>query len=147
MKTITTNIMHTFSLKQLVIKKHIALLTIFGSFLIVLGTVLPWVTVLGGLQSFAGIAGLNGRILLVSGVISLVAGIIYFAKPVTVVSWGIGLFGFFQLAFCSWLLLGLWKTYQQITQDSMVIGGIGPGLFVVTLGALLIFGTLVTNRK
>ena len=102
---------------------------------------------MGGLQSFTGIAGLNGRLLLASGIVSFLAGAVYGIKPIVALRWGIGLFGFAQLAFCGWLLLGLWKTYQQITQDTMVLGGIGPGLFIVTLGTLLVFGTLILSRK
>ena len=51
------------------------------------------------------------------------------------------------MAFCSWLLIGLWKTYQQISSDSMVIGGVGPGLFIVTAGTMIVFLTFFVKQK
>jgi hypothetical protein len=56
--------------------------------------------------------------------------------------WGIGLLGFVLLAYASWCGLQLRVIYRQLSVDPFVVARMGPGLIVVSAGALFIFATL-----
>lgn len=133
--------------------KHVillSLLNLMGSGLIILGTFIPWISFLGGLQTFSGISGLNGRILLGSGSLTLCLGMVFIMKKVVNIQWIIGILGFLQLAFCSYLLLNLYQTFTKLSGDpmnSMMVGGIGPGLFITTFGSLMVFATFFIPLK
>jgi len=124
----------------------IALLAIGGGTVMMVGTLLPWVSLFAGLQTYSGIAAWNGRLLFAGGALSVVAGIGFFFLDDIKLRWGLGLFGFVLLAFASWLLLQLLKTVGQLSPDTMTFARIGPGLFAVTIGAVSVFATLFVNH-
>ena len=118
------------------------LIGLVGSILLIVGPLLPWFTFLGGLQVFPGVAGLNGKIFLGSGIVTLGLSSLYLVKKGTIVQWILGCIGFAQFSFSSILLFNLYKTYHQLSSggmNSMMDAGVGPGLFVTAAGSLLIF--------
>jgi hypothetical protein len=120
----------------------IGLLAIVGGACAIAGTVLPWLSLFAGLQSYPGIAGLNGQLLFGAGVLSVIAGIAFLLRGGRRLRWGVGLLGFALLAFSSWLLLALLKTLDQLSPDPVMLARLGPGPVITVAGALLVFVTL-----
>jgi hypothetical protein len=128
----------------------IRLISIIGSIFIILGSLLPWITFLGGLQTFSGVSGLNGKILLVSGITTLLLIGVSIIRNLDNTLWLTRIIGFFQFAFCSYLTINLVRTFHTLSTDpmnNMMVGGIGPGLFIATFGALLLFCTFFFQIK
>ena len=120
----------------------IAAAAIGGGVLVLVGVALPWFTLFAGLQSYSGVVGGNGYLLLGGGMLSLVSGAWFLQSGTLTLRWSIGLLGFALLTFASWLLLHLMATYRQLAADPLLVAALGPGLFVVVAGALVIFATL-----
>ncbi len=110
-----------------------------GGVVVIVGTGLAWFSLFAGLQPYRGVEVLNGRLLLVGGLLSLVAGASFFVRGRLWLRWSIGFLGFVLLAFASWSLFQLLILYRQLSADPFMVAKLGPGLFVVIAGALLIF--------
>ena len=123
-------------------RRLIALLAIGGGACTIAGTVLPWLSLFAGLQSYPGVAGLNGQLLFGAGALSIIAGIGFLLRGGRKLRWGVGLLGFAILAFSSWLLLALLKTLDQLSHDPVMLARLGPGPVITVAGALLVFATL-----
>jgi len=52
-----------------------------------------------------------------------------------------------MLAFASWSVIQLLILYRELAADPMMVARPGPGLAVVTVGALLIFATLFLSDR
>ena len=120
-----------------------ALPAVIGGIVMVVGTILPWVTLFAGLQVYAGTAGLNGKLMFGGGALSVFGGLWFLFTGWRILRWGVGLLGFACLAFAGWLLVELIKTNQQISNDPFIFAHLGPGLFITTAGALIVFTTLL----
>lgn len=120
----------------------IAAAAIGGGALVILGAWLSWFSLFAGLHPYRGIEVLNGRLLAGFGALSVFAGIWFCWRSSSRLRWGIGLLGFALLAFASWSSVQLVILYRQLSTDPMMLPRLGPGLIVVVVGALLIFGTL-----
>src|ERR1041385_3549119 len=113
-----------------------------GGAIVILGAWLFWFSLFAGLQPYRGVDVLNGRLLAGCGVLSVFAGVWFLWRSSSRLRWGIGLLGFALLAFASWSLVQLMLLYRQLSTDPMMLPKLGPGLIVIVVGALLIFGTL-----
>jgi len=120
----------------------IAWSAIGGGVIVILGACLPWFSLFAGLQPYRGVDVLNGRLLTGGGILSLLAGAWFFRRGDHSLRWGIGLLGFVMLAFASWSVVQLFILYRELAADPMLVAKPGPGLIVVTVGALLVFATL-----
>ena len=128
-------------------KQLIGALALVGGALIIAGTLLPWFSLFAGLQPYSGVVGLNGRLLLAGGVVSSIAGGYFFFRSSPKLHWAIGLFGFLLLACSGALLLQLLLTYRTLAANPLIVAALGPGLFVVLVGAALVFGTLFVSYQ
>ncbi|HUQ84771.1 MAG TPA: hypothetical protein VM077_00460 [Candidatus Limnocylindrales bacterium] len=137
-----TNILSKINPQQLT-----GLITFFAGVLIVIGAVLPWFSLYAGLQPFPGVVGLNGRIMLGAGIFASVMGIICFFKGIKKIQYLINLSGIVLTLFSAWLIIGLFETYQKLLTQPLIVPKIGPGLFVSTVGALLLIATVFLNRN
>jgi hypothetical protein len=120
----------------------IAAAAISGGALVILGAWLSWFSLFAGLHPYRGVDVLNGRLLAGCGALSVLAGVGFLWRRSSRLRWGIGLLGFALLAFASWSLVQLMILYRQLSTDPMILAKPGPGLIVILVDALLIFGTL-----
>ena len=86
--------------------------------------------------------GLNGRLLLAGGALSLAGGVWLLARDGARVWRAIGLLGFALLVFSVRLLVELVRTYHTLTGDPLMAPRLGPGLFVAAIGAAIVCATL-----
>jgi hypothetical protein len=117
-----------------------------GGAIVILGVWLSWFSLFAGLQPYRGVDVLNGRLLLVGGMLSLVAGGVFLLRRKLWLRWGIGFLGFVLLAFASWSLFQLLILYRQLSTDPMMVARLGPGLIVVVIGGFVIFATLFLDE-
>ena len=122
---------------------RVAAVAVTGGALVAVGALLPWLSLYAGLVRDPGTTGLNGRLLLAGGALGSAAGVVYLWRPRPAFRWGIGLLGAALLAFAAWLLVQLFVAYRELGGDPFLVGRLGPGLFVTTVGAAALLGTLV----
>ena len=114
-----------------------------GGLLVAGGALMPWLSIYAGLQVFRGTAGLNGRLLVAGGVIAAVCGLAYAARPAPWLRWATGLLGAVLFGFCCWIVVQLLAVYREVGGNPFVVGRLGYGLFVSTLGAAVVLATLL----
>lgn len=120
---------------------YLAVTAIGGGIIVILGAWLSWFSLFAGLQPYRGVDVLNGRLLAMGGVLSMLAGVWFLRHGGIRLRWVLGLLGFALLAFASWSLFQLLIIYRQLAADPMMVAKIGPGLILVIIGSLLIFAT------
>jgi len=121
--------------------------TVAGGLLVVVGALMPWLSIYAGLQVFRGTAGLNGRLLLAGGVAAAACGLIYAVRPGRWLRWAIGLLGAVLFGFCAWIVVQLLAVYREVGGNAFVVGRLGYGLFVSTLGAAILLATLLAPDR
>jgi hypothetical protein len=124
-----------------------------GGAVIVLGSCLPWMSYFAGLVPLRGLIGLNGRLFLIAGVVSIALG---FPRSRAVVGtrgrWRMftGFIGATVSAGAVWLLIGVWELTRTHGSNAMLAPKAGSGLWVVLFGGVLVaFAAAVppTDRK
>jgi hypothetical protein len=116
---------------------------IAGGALVVAGALSSWLSVYAGLKIYRGIDGLNGRILLAGGILSTLCGLLYLLRPAVRLRWTIGLLGACLFGFCCWILVQLFALYREIGGNPFVVGRLGAGLFICSIGAAIVLATLL----
>jgi hypothetical protein len=126
-----------------------AMMQVAGGVLVVVGAWLPWLTMFAGLQTIRGTVGWNGRALLAGGVIVALGGgaaLIGEAsrnvrRAVSLVAALIGGGGIV-------LLVRLISTWRELTTtDALMVPRLGPGLFLIVVGATLATAALVPIER
>jgi hypothetical protein len=121
----------------------VALLAVAGGALVAAGALLPWFTLFAGLQGYAGVTGLYGRLLLGGGVLAAAGGVGLLFTHRPALKWMPGALGVVLLAFSLWLLSGLLQLHGQLLENPMLVARLGPGLFVSLGGAVVLAATLL----
>jgi len=125
----------------------LATAAVLGGSLVVAGALSPWITVFAGLHPYPGTLGLNGRLLLGGGVLSVLAGLAFLLYPAPQLRWAISGLGLVLLAFGGYLLPRLWSAQLEImSAHSMMVPELGPGLFICLAGALMVAATTLFGR-
>ncbi len=118
---------------------RLAAATVVSGGALVVGALLPWITLFAGLYTYRGIIGLNGRLMLAGGVLAVAGGVWLFIRDSLAVRRALGGLGLVLLAFAIWLLIQQYAMLQDmVVNQPMTVPGIGPGLFVTSGGALLL---------
>jgi len=121
---------------------RIALLAMIGGAVIIVGALLPWISLFAGLQAYAGIRGVYGRLLCGGGALSIIGGVWFLLCGGLTLRWALGVLGFVLLTCASWLGLALRQTLAHLAADPLLLAGFGPGLLFIVLGALLVSAIL-----
>lgn len=109
-----------------------------GGCALVVGALLPWMSLFAGLQRYAGVAGVNGRLLLAGGVAAIVGGAAMLMRPRRPLRLALGVLGLVLAAFASRLILELRATVHSLAHHPLLLARPGSGLFVALAGALLV---------
>jgi len=104
------------------------------------GVTQPWVSTFAGLLSQSGWGSRNGNILFAGAIAAGVLALISVVWASNVVRWLLALVGFGSAAFGGYLLIQLYTVTQ--TSDSMIFLAKGPGLYISTAGAAVVFATI-----
>jgi hypothetical protein len=110
------------------------------------GALLPWLSFYGGLDTFRGVDGTNGRVLLGGGALAIALGLAYWLRAITMLRWTIAAVGFAASGFAAWVVAQLLGTYQQLQGDGFVVPSLGVGAFVALAGSALLLATLLVPQ-
>lgn len=109
-----------------------------GSVAIIAAAFLPWFSLFAGLQPYAGIVGINGRLLLAFGTVALAMSALYIFQGKYLLRLGLSILGAGLLIFTIWLIAQLFVTFQELNANPLIIPRVGPGLFVAAVGSLML---------
>lgn len=118
-----------------------------GGALVVIGSVLPWISLYAGLQSIAGIDGLNGRILAALGGAAILLAVAHLVRGDHGTRWLLGIAGFAILALGGWLGIQLLQTGTVLAADPLLVSRLEPGLAVSLGGGALLLATLFVPAR
>lgn len=117
-----------------------------GGALVLSGTLLPWLSLYGGLERLTGFAGGNGRVLAAGGAACVVAGSWLAVRGGRALRFAIGGLGFLLAAFSAYLLAQLLAVYRSL-EGGLMFPSLGPGVFVSAAGALVVLGTVFLGDR
>jgi len=115
-----------------------AVIATSGGSALVVGALLPWMSLFAGLQRYPGVSGLYGRLLLAGGVSAIGGGIAMLVRRRRGLRLAVGALGLILSAFAWWILDGLRATTHSLEHHPLMLARAGPGLFVALAGALLV---------
>lgn len=116
-----------------------ALAATLGGGAVIVGTLLPWLTLFAGLYAYPGITGLNGQIALAGGVLALGAGGMLWWRPGPVPGIVTGALGLTLLGWSLWLVVQQRALLEDLLlHHPMTAADVGPGLVVMACGAFLL---------
>jgi hypothetical protein len=124
-----------------------AVIVILGGMTIIAGTLMPWMTFFAGLHIYRGIIGLYGRLIAVGGVVVVALGVLLVARHNALLRWSAALLGGAIFLFSALLLRNLILLVGNFRGDPMMVASPGHGLFVCVVGATLVCGSLLRERR
>ena len=128
------------------LRSAVAGIAAVGGGLVIGGALLPWLSVYAGLDTFRGVDGANGRVLLGAGALAVALGLAYGWRAITWLRWAIAAVGFAASGFAAWVVAQLLGTYQQLQGDGFVVPNLGAGAFVALAGGTLVLATLLVPQ-
>lgn len=111
---------------------------IAGGTLVIVGSWLPWFTLYAGLHPLRGVTGLNGKLLAAGGLITALVSLTMLMQPRRALHWLLCSLGLCLTLFTAWILAGVPATYRAMLENPLLVAQLGPGLWVVLGGTLLI---------
>ena len=107
-----------------------------GCALVIAGTCLPWMTLFAGLKKMNGFAGLNGWLIAGAAVATAMA-VLLGTRASKAANAAAIILSSSTLLFSLWLLRGLTAIVGDGRANPMMLTRSGPGLYVITIGALM----------
>ena len=120
---------------------------LLGSGLVAVGTVLPWFSFFAGLHPVRGVDGMNGRLLLATGIILMLASGVALVRSKPGLQRGIGWAGLLLSGVLAVLMSRIFEAHEQLSANPMMVARLGPGLFVSVAGAVLVAATLLLPAR
>jgi hypothetical protein len=117
-----------------------ALVGLIGAFIVAYGVSQPWISTFQGLITQSGWSTRNGDILLAGALAAGLLAVVSALWDNSTVRWLLAQVGFGTVAYAGYLLIQLYTVTQ--TSDSMIFLGRGPGLYIATAGAAVVFSTI-----
>jgi hypothetical protein len=114
-----------------------AAIVIIGGMTVVVGTLLPWMTLFGGLHTYRGVIGLYGRLIATGGVLAIALGSYLGARDNQVVRAAAAILGVTIFCFSTILIRNMMSIVGNHRGDPMMIAAPGWGLYVCLIGAAL----------
>lgn len=124
-----------------------AAIAICGGCALVIGALLPWMSLFAGLQRYPGVVGLNGRLLLIAGASAMLGGVALAMRPRRLLRGALGWLGLVLAAFALWVLHGLRTTLDSLAHHPLLLARAGSGLAVALAGALLLTLLIVPTPR
>lgn len=118
-----------------------------GAALVVIGTMLPWISLYAGLETIAGTDGLNGRILAGLGFAAGLLAVAHAARGGQATRWLLGIAGFAVLALGGWLGIQLLQTEAMLAADPLLVARLEPGLAMSLAGGSMLLATLFVPAR
>lgn len=118
-----------------------------GGALVLIGSLLPWISLYAGLQTIAGTDGLNGRILAGLGAAAALLAATHLVRGDQATRWLLGIAGFAILALGGWLGIQLLQTGTVLAADPLLVSRLEPGLAVSLVGGSLLLATLFVPTR
>jgi len=122
-----------------------AAIVILGGMTIVAGTLMPWMTLFGGLHTYRGIIGLYGRLIAAGGIAAVIIGILIAGRYNRTLRWSVGALGGAIFIFAAVLLRNLLMLVGNFRGDPMMIAAPGWGLYVCLAGSALLCGSFIVT--
>lgn len=111
--------------------------------LLIVGALIPWLTLYAGLQRLPGTTGLHGRLVLGAGVVLAFTAVAAAIRPDDRWRWLTGLVGAAAIYPAARGVLGL-RTVAQL--DELLVAAPGPGPWLALAGGSVAFGALFAAR-
>ena len=116
-----------------------------GSGLVAIGVALPWLTFFAGLQQLSALGTTNGYVLLAAATITALLGLAVLVRGVKLARHLLAAIGIALTAFSAYLVVQFVATYREASADPFVVAAPGPGLVIVTLGAVAVLATALVR--
>jgi hypothetical protein len=124
-----------------------AMIIVLGGMTIIAGTLMPWMTLLAGLQSFRGIIGLYGKLIAAGGVVAVGLGLTVALKDSPILRLTAVAVGAAVVFSCIALLHNLTSVVGHLRGDPMMVASQGKGLYICLIGGALLCGSCATFRS
>lgn len=131
---------HTSAMRAVLQRLPAPVLGLVGAGVVAYGVTQPWVSTFAGLITQSGWDTRNGNLLFAGSIASGLLALVSAVWANVTVRWLLALVGFTTAAYGGYLLIQLYTVTQ--TSDSMIFLGRGPGLYVATAGATIVFSTI-----
>lgn len=122
-----------------------AAIVIVGGVTVVVGTLLPWMTLFGGLHALPGVIGLYGRLMAGAGMLAIVLGVCVRFRGSRRLTLAISGLGVVILFFATLLLRNMLAIVGSHRGDPMMVAGAGSGLYVCMVGGGVVCAALVAE--
>ena len=122
-------------------------LALAGGLLLITGALLPWLSVYGGLDTLRGVDGINGRVLILMGSVSVLLAAAHVWRPQRWMRLALAATGLAASGFAAWVVAQLLGTFQQLGGDAFVVPSLGIGAFVSLAGGVCVLATLLLPRS
>jgi len=115
-----------------------AAIVIVGGVTIIVGTLLPWMTLFAGLHELPGVSGLYGRLIAGAGTLAIGLGVYLLSRDSRLVKFVSAGVGITILIFATILLRNVMAIAGNHRADPMMLARSGSGLYVCLAGAALL---------
>jgi len=115
-----------------------AAIVMVGGLTGVAGTLLPWMTLFGGLHTYRGIIGVYGRLIAGGGALAIALGVLLSARDYRLIRLAAALLGAAIFVAATILLRNMLTIVGNHRADPMMISAQGWGLYVCMAGATLL---------
>lgn len=119
-----------------------AAIVVVGGATIVVGTLLPWMTLFAGLHTLPGVTGLYGRLMAGGGILAIGLGVYLSVRGGRLITFATGGLGVGILFSTTILLRNMMAIVEQHRGDPMMVARAGSGLYVCLGGAVLLCGAV-----
>lgn len=94
---------------------------------VVSGALLPWLTTFAGLQQYAAVDGLYGKVLIAFGAVLVIAAAVLLWRETVIGRWAMLAAALLATLLSGWMLVQAETLYATLAADVFTVAGRGPG--------------------